>query len=122
MRPFDCVACNQVALTIKRLRSILLKGVDAEPISLLDTICGLLDIPVCHPGGNPVANIKSISHRCHPILVAFVWELTEETIDLHMGCLQGGMRSLIRVLGPHQTRPQHSAPDQHRQHFETCLV
>ena len=22
------------------------------------------------------ANIKSISHRCHPILVACVWELT----------------------------------------------
>ena len=25
-----------------------------------------------HHGGNP----GSISHRCHPILVAFVWELT----------------------------------------------
>jgi len=24
-----------------------------------------------HPGGNPVANLKSISHRCHPILVTF---------------------------------------------------
>ena len=30
-----------------------------------------------HPGGNPEANLKSISHRCHPILVAFVWELTK---------------------------------------------
>ena len=28
-----------------------------------------------HPGGNPGANLKSISHRCHSILVAFVWEL-----------------------------------------------
>ena len=28
-----------------------------------------------HPGGNPGANLKSISHRCLPILVAFVWEL-----------------------------------------------
>jgi len=37
-----------------------------------------------------VANLKSIPHRCHPILVAFVWELTEETIDLPLGCLQGG--------------------------------
>ena len=27
---------------------------------------------------------------CHPILVAFVWELTEETIDLPLACLQGG--------------------------------
>ena len=32
-----------------------------------------------HHGGNPWANLKSISHRCHPILVAFVWELTKET-------------------------------------------
>ena len=30
-----------------------------------------------HPGGNPGANLKSISHRCHPILVAVVWELTK---------------------------------------------
>jgi len=38
------------------------------------------------PGGNPGANHKSISHRCHPILVAFVWDLTKETIDLPLGC------------------------------------
>jgi len=43
-----------------------------------------------HPGGNPGANLKSISHRCHPILVAFVWELTKETIDLPLACLLGG--------------------------------
>ena len=30
-----------------------------------------------HPGGNPGANLKSIYHRCHPMLVAFVWDLTE---------------------------------------------
>ena len=42
---------------------------------------------VRYPGGNPGANRKSISHRCHPILVG---ELTEETIDLPLGCLQGG--------------------------------
>ena len=42
------------------------------------------------PGGNPGANHKSISHRCHPILVAFVWVLTKETIHLSLGCLQGG--------------------------------
>ena len=30
---------------------------------------------VSQPGGNPGANLKSISHTCHPILVAFVWEL-----------------------------------------------
>ena len=44
--------------------------------------------PSYRPGGNPGANLKSISPRCHPILVAFVWELTKETIDLHLDCLQ----------------------------------
>ena len=42
------------------------------------------------PNAELRANLKSISHRCHPILVAFVWELTKETIDLPLGCLQGG--------------------------------
>ena len=35
--------------------------------------------PRVHPGGNPGANLKPITHRCHPILVAFLWELTKET-------------------------------------------
>ena len=43
---------------------------------------------------HPVANLKSISHRCHPILVAFVWELTKATINLPLGCLQGCSASL----------------------------
>ena len=43
-----------------------------------------------HPGGNPEGNLKSISHTCHPILVAFAWELSKETIHLPLGCLQGG--------------------------------
>ena len=34
-----------------------------------------------YPGGNPGAKFKSISHRCHPILVAFARELTNETIN-----------------------------------------
>ena len=42
----------------------------------------------CHPGDNPGANRKSISHICYPILVAFVWELTTETIHLPLGCLK----------------------------------
>jgi len=42
------------------------------------------------PGGNPGENRKSISHRCYPILVAFAWDLTKETINLPLGCLQGG--------------------------------
>ena len=36
------------------------------------------------------ANLRSISHRCRLFEVAFVWELTKETIHLPMGCLQGG--------------------------------
>jgi len=42
------------------------------------------------PGGNPGANLKSISHRCYLFEVACVWELTKETIHLPLGCLQGG--------------------------------
>ena len=45
-----------------------------------------------HPGGNPGENVKSTTHRCHPILVAFVWELTKETINLPLGCLQEEMK------------------------------
>jgi len=41
-----------------------------------------------HPGGNPGANLKSISHRCYLFEVAFVWELAEETIVLPLGLKQ----------------------------------
>jgi len=40
--------------------------------------------------GNPGANLKSISHRCYLFEVAFVWDLTKETINSPLGCLQGG--------------------------------
>jgi len=36
--------------------------------------------------------VSQISYRCQPILVAFVWESTQETIDLRLGCLQGGCK------------------------------
>jgi len=36
------------------------------------------------------ANVKSISHKCNLEEVAIVWELTQETIRLPLGCLQGG--------------------------------
>ena len=45
-----------------------------------------------HPGGNPGANRKSISHRYYLFEVAFVCELTKETIVLPLGCLQGGQQ------------------------------
>jgi len=41
-----------------------------------------------HPGGDPGANLKSISHRCYLEEVACVLELTKETIDSSLGCLQ----------------------------------
>ena len=43
--------------------------------------------PYPHPGGNPQANLNSISHRCHLREVAFEWELTKETINLPQGYL-----------------------------------
>ena len=73
-----------------------------------------------HPGVELRANLKSISHRCHlfevnlpqmpPLTdatshrchlfeVAFVWELTKETIHLPLVCLQGGVRTERRVAG-----------------------
>ena len=46
---------------------------------------------LAHPGVELRANLKPISHRCCYLFeVAFVWELTEETIAVPLGCLQGG--------------------------------
>jgi len=45
-----------------------------------------------HPGGNPGANLKSISHKCYLFEEAFVWELTKETLVLPLGCLQDGIK------------------------------
>ena len=39
---------------------------------------------------------KSSSHRCYLFEVAFLWELTEETIDLPLDCLQGGIHQSMR--------------------------
>ena len=49
-----------------------------------------------HPGGNPGADLKSISNRCCLFEVAFVWELTKENIVLPLGCLQGGGVAQLR--------------------------
>jgi len=46
-----------------------------------------------------VANLKSIAHRCHLFDVAFVWELTKETIVLPLGYLQGGT-GIWRAFAP----------------------
>ena len=53
-----------------------------------------------HPGVEFGANLKSISRGCHLFEVAFVWELTKETIHLPLGSLQGGIaRFSPRVQG-----------------------
>jgi len=44
-----------------------------------------------HPGVELRANRRSIHHRCHLFQVAFVLELTKETIYLPLGCLQDGI-------------------------------
>ena len=43
-----------------------------------------------HPGVELRANLESISKRCYLFEVAFVWELSEETIHLPLIRLQGG--------------------------------
>ena len=55
--------------------------------------------PPCgiHPGGNPGANLKSISHRCHPILMAFALVLTTATLHLPLSCRQIGVDTLPPV-------------------------
>ena len=47
--------------------------------------------PNPHPAVGLRANLESISYRCRLFEVAFVWELTKETIRMPLGCLQGGL-------------------------------
>ena len=57
-------------------------------------------IMTLHPGVEFGANLKSISRGCHLFEVAFVRELTKETIHLPLGSLQGGIaRFSPRVQG-----------------------
>ena len=84
-----------------------------------------LERELAGPGGNTGANRKSIFHRCHPILVAIIWELTKETIDLPLGCLQGGgdlERELAGLLedGVEGLRAERPAP--RRDRAERALV
>ena len=69
-----------------------------------------------HPGGNPGANLKPISHRCYLREVAFDWELTRETTYLPLGCLQNGLRratSPFGVRSPYDIPPGQHAKSQH---------
>jgi len=61
---------------------------DLALLSVLPAEAGrraLVQLAQVHPD-NQGANLKSISHRCHPIMVEFVKELTKETIHLPLGC------------------------------------
>ena len=55
---------------------------------VLETFQGVPSSLDSHPGGNPGANLKSISHRCYPILVSLVREWTKGTINFPLGYLQ----------------------------------
>ena len=52
-----------------------------------------------HPGGNTGANLKSTSHKCYLLEVAFQWELTKKNIYLPLGCLQGGAGCRVWGVG-----------------------
>ena len=71
----------------------LLAGQDHPSSASRSATCGIDAISLLrilvYPGGNPGENLKSISQRCYLREVAFEWELTEETISLPLGCLQG---------------------------------
>ena len=71
-----------------------------------------------NPGGDPGANLKSISHRCYPILVAFAWESTKKFYlplcffpawCVHRHCCTGRNRhrshkSLYKAMEPSQEK------------------
>jgi len=62
---------------------------------------------MCTPFGARASTLEvtqwQISRRCHPILVAFVSELTKESIHLPLGCLQGGEHSPPNRSRAHET-------------------
>jgi hypothetical protein len=51
--------------------------------------CANFEVP--YPGVELRENLKSNSHRCYPILLAFIWELTNQAIETPLGYLQGGL-------------------------------
>ena len=63
---------------------------DPAQVPTVPPLAALSGSTCCHPGGNPEANLETISPGYHPILVAIVWELTKEIINLPPGCVQGG--------------------------------
>ena len=77
----------------------------AKRVQVSMTTHGLL-----HPGGNPGANLKSISHRCYLCEVASGRELTEETIVWPLGCLQSGTRATHNTVGKWRAWPAPRPP------------
>ena len=76
------------------------------PVSAALTSCSS---PI-HPGGDPRENLKSISHRCYLFEVAFAWDLTQETIVLPLGCLQGGLAAAHSMRAPQGCRMKMMIP------------
>ena len=74
------LGCPQVGLFALRINS----SIDMIDIILLLSVSSLAEdclvedekVVTSRTGGNPGANLQSISHRCHLREVAFVWEVT----------------------------------------------
>jgi len=75
-----------------------------------------LSLQPVHPGVELRANLGLNSHRCHFFEVAFVGELTQETIHFPMGCLKGG--STPRCLHNARNRPPITLPRRTRTKLE----
>ena len=78
-----------------------------------------------HPGVELRANLKRISHRCLLFEVAFVWELSKETIHLPLGCLQGGLPARCSpqgLMSLQVSSDSHLAERQHRTRRENVHV
>ena len=70
--------------------------------------CVLSRLSPTHPEANPGANLESISHRCYLREEAFGCELTQETINLPLGHLQGSLArrcsdAWLRFVSGHAT-------------------
>jgi len=92
--PCDTTKCRMTGVTLQSDRAVRCMMVQRF-VRSWSYRHGLEFGTVHHPGGNPGSNLKSISHRCYLFEVAFVWELTEETMNLPLGCFQGGLRGRV---------------------------
>jgi len=101
-----------MVLVIQPLQPVPREDVSMQQAAILSACCAHAAkqqrLRVLHPGGNPGGNRKSISHRCYLFEVAFVWESTNDTIDLLLGCLQGGVETQLAPPGASTARRQNN--------------